>query len=97
MLASSFSYAVSRSSGVVVVTPHGHLDGSASAAMGDVLHDLIDNQGNLSVMVDLKDITVGDPTWIDVLANAADAALSRGGELSLCHPPHELNWPLTRA
>jgi anti-anti-sigma regulatory factor len=65
--------------------------------MGDVLHDLIDNQGNLSVMVDLKDVTVGDSGWIDVLAMAADAALSRGGELSLSHPPHELNWPPTRA
>jgi anti-anti-sigma factor len=87
MLAPSFSYAVRRSSGVVVVTPHGRLDGSASAAIGDVLRDLIDNQGNLSVRVDLQHVTVADSTWIDVLNEAAGAAESRGGELSLAHPP----------
>jgi anti-anti-sigma regulatory factor len=58
--------------------------------MGDVFHELIDNQGNLSVMVDLKDITVADSALVDVLVTAADAARSRGGELSLSHSPHEV-------
>ncbi len=77
---------IGRFRGTVIVTMHGDLDLSASRHLDDILHDLIDGQGNLDLVVDLLDVgQIGD-TGVDVLAAAADRLAVRGGELRLGGP-----------
>lgn len=92
--AGAFSFAIARTSGAVVVTTHGPLDPGAAAALGDALLDLIDNQGNLAVVVDLTDLHVPDHTVLEALAPAASAAARRGGRLTLADPSEAVEWGL---
>jgi hypothetical protein len=48
---------VGRYKGTVMVTVHGELDPLKAAHLRRVLADLIDDQGNVSVVVDLQDAT----------------------------------------
>ena len=41
----------------MVVTVHGELDRQRAAHLDLVLADLIDGQGNLSIIIDLRDVT----------------------------------------
>ena len=72
--------------GTVVVTLHGNVDLIKAAALADVLHDLIDGQGNLAVVVDLRDVPWVDGAGVGVLASAASRIETRGGELRLGGP-----------
>lgn len=83
---SAFLFSVGRALGVVVVTVHGTLDTSGCAQLEQVLEDLIDNQGNLRVVVDLRDLTRVDPAGLAVFKGAATSASTRGGELILADP-----------
>lgn len=80
------SVVVGRFLGTVVVTLHGHLDVAASVRMAGVLHDLIEGQGNLAVVVDLRDLHGIAGSGVDVLAAAAGTIAKRGGELRLGGP-----------
>lgn len=71
-----FSFEISRIAGRVVVSAHGTLDSAASPILDRALRDLIDNQGNMAVVVDLADVTMPDQACTGVLLEAADA---RGG------------------
>ncbi len=77
---------VSRAMGVVVVTPHGHLGASEGAALEDVLVDLIEDQGNLKVVLDARDVVGLGPSSLEVLVAAADAEARLGGELTFADP-----------
>ncbi|MGH9222369.1 MAG: STAS domain-containing protein [Acidimicrobiales bacterium] len=88
--------AIGRSLGAVVVTVHGDLDVAASRHLGSVLADLIDGQGNLDVVVDLREAGAADAGSLSVLATAADRAARRGTELSLSDPPELLHQALAR-
>lgn len=92
-----FWFDVSRVSGRVVVTAHGTFDSSASPTLDRVLRDLIDDQGNMAVVVDLGDVTVADLACTGVLLAAADSAASRGGELIVVAPPEAVGWALAAA
>ena len=92
-----FSFEVSRISGRVVVAAHGTLDNAACPVLDKALRDLIDNQGNMTVVVDLADVTVGDLACIGVLAAAADSAARRGGELVVTAPPAVMQWAIEAA
>lgn len=83
---SAFLFSVGRALGVVVVTVHGTLDASGCAQLEQVLEDLIDNQGNLRVVVDLLDLSRVDPAGLAVFRGAAASASSRGGELIFADP-----------
>lgn len=84
---SGFSVAVGRVLGVVVVTVHGTLGASGGCAqLEHVLEDLIDNQGNLAVVVDLQDLTRVDPDGLAVFRSAAASAATLGGDLILADP-----------
>jgi anti-sigma B factor antagonist len=77
---------VGRFLSTVVVTLHGNVDLINAATLADVLHDLIDGQGNLAVVVDLRDVRWVDGAGVGVLASAASRIETRGGELRLAGP-----------
>jgi anti-anti-sigma factor len=85
--AADHSLAVTREHGAVVVTVHGEIDLARSVALGAVLGDLIDGQGNLSVVVDLAEVTRVDPAGLGVFAAAAKLARRRGGLLTVTGVP----------
>ncbi len=81
-----FSIVIGRQLGTVVVTVHGDLDSSRAGHLGNILADLIDGQGNLSVVVDLHDATTTDPDSLLVFTDAAERARRRGGTVVLNGP-----------
>lgn len=81
-----FSLAVSRALSTVVVTTHGGLDTDAAQQLGHTLVDLIDNQGNMVVVVDLWDMGVLDTAALEIFGKACAAARLRGAELTLSRP-----------
>lgn len=85
-MAPRFSMAIGRFAATVVVTLHGTLDAGASMDLARVLHDLIDDQGNLALVIDLRDLDEIDPSGVEVLATAAAAEEVRGGALRLSGP-----------
>jgi anti-anti-sigma factor len=74
----------------VVVTVHGPLDTSGCGQLEHVLEDLIDNQGNLKVVLDLLDLTRVEDAGLAVFERAAASAARRGGELILADPSDAL-------
>jgi hypothetical protein len=64
---------VGRYQGTVMVTVHGELDPPKVAHLNLLLNDLIDGQGNVSVIVDLQDATAaaGDPDSVEMFAAQA--------------------------
>lgn len=70
---------VGRYKGTVMVTVHGELDPPKVAHLRLLLTDLIDDQGNVSVVVDLQDATAGpdDPGALGRFAAATKHAHGR--------------------
>ncbi len=89
-----FSIVIGRQLGTVVVTVHGDLDITRAGHLGNILADLIDGQGNLSVVVDLHDATTSDPDSLLVFTDAAERARRRGGTVLLNEPPLTLGEAL---
>ena len=77
------SIAIARSAGTVVVTVSGELDAEKSKHLGVILADLIDGQGNMSILVDLHEASAADPDCLWMLTEAAERAHRRGGTLRL--------------
>ena len=84
------SIIVSRNRGTVVVTVHGELDLPRAGDLGAMLADLIDGQGNLSVVVDLHDATASDADCLSVFTDAAERARRHGGMIKVTEPPAPL-------
>lgn len=78
---------IGRYLGTVVVTVHGELGVTRAAHLGFVLADLIDGQGNLSLVVDLHDASATDDECATVFADAAARARRHGGVITLSAPP----------
>ncbi len=74
---------VSRANTWVVVTVHGDLVDEAARSLGSVLEDLVDGQGNLTVVVDLANVGMVDRTAARVLWVATESTGRRGGTLRL--------------
>lgn len=70
---------VGRYQGTVVVTVHGELDPPKVSHLRLLLSDLIDGQGNVSVVVDLQHATTadGDPERLAIFAEEAKRAHRR--------------------
>ena len=73
---------VSRDLGAVIVTVLGELDVYGAARLGAELADLIDGQGNMTVVVDLRHTDSVDPAGLGVFGEAAELVRRRGGHLT---------------
>ena len=89
-----FSFDIRRQVGAVVVTPRGQLDLTAAARLGTVLGDLIEGQGNLNVVVDLRHVASVEPAGTGVFGAAAKVANHHGGKLTLSEASNELRHAL---
>jgi anti-anti-sigma factor len=85
---------IGRYQETVVVTVHGELEHPRTAHLGHVLADLIDGQGNMSLVVDLHDATAADARQMLVLADADQRARQRGGSITLSKPSAALHQVL---
>jgi anti-anti-sigma factor len=74
---SKLSLVIGRALGTVVVTVDGELDGDGCAALGLLLTDLIDGQGNRAVAVDLRKAHL-EPQALRGLLDVARRADRRG-------------------
>lgn len=93
----AFSYAVGRASGTVVVTTHGPLGDDGVGALADVLTDLIADQGNLAVVVDVRDLRLEGAEDLTLLGAAARSADGQGGTLLFADPCDRLAAALRAA
>jgi anti-anti-sigma regulatory factor len=84
---------IGRYQATVVVTVHGELDLPKAAHLSYVLADLIDGQGNLSLIVDLHDATA-EAERVVVFVDAAERANRRGAAMRLSEPPALLHQAL---
>lgn len=87
---------IGRYQGTVVVTVHGQLDRQRAPHLDLVLADLIDGQGNLSIIVDLRDVTATatDADRASLFADAAGRARRHRGLIRLDKPPALLHEAL---
>ena len=87
--------AIGRALGTVVVTVHGDLNAATSPKLAEVLRDLIDDQGNLSVVVDARSLSLSSAVGAAALAVAGHWAQRHGGTLSVAHAPEPLRRALS--
>lgn len=90
-----FSFVIGRAMGTVLVTTHGLLDPDGSRVLDRTLRDLIQDQGNLSLIVDLIDLSVAEPSCLRVFVVATASAATRGGQLTLADPCQTVESALT--
>ena len=83
----AFRVTVGRALGRVVVTLHGELDTVAAPVLQSSLTDLIEEQGNLDVIIDLAKLEFIDSQGLSVLVAGDRMAKERGGCLTLSAPP----------
>ncbi|HVE45363.1 MAG TPA: STAS domain-containing protein [Acidimicrobiales bacterium] len=81
-----FSLSFARDHGAVVVGIVGELDCSTAAVLEERLADLLSDQGNLTVVLDLADMTFVDSSGLSVFLTAYRHLRGRGGTLCLRHP-----------
>ncbi len=86
LIEAPFQTLVSRFEGAVVVAIHGELDTYTAPGLRRLLHDLIDDQGNLTVVVDLAKVAFIDSSGLSALVVALKSIRSRGGKLTLANP-----------
>ena len=83
---SGFQLIFTRVLGNVVVQVHGELDHHAAPELRDRLTDVIELQGNLSVVLDLSGMTFIDSTGLEVFVGALKQVRAMGGDLTLSAP-----------
>lgn len=81
-----FSLIFTRDSDAVVVGVVGELDCATGPTLEDRLKDLIENQGNRTLVIDLENMTFVDSSGLSVLVGAFRRLRERGGDLSLRRP-----------
>ena len=77
-----------------MVTVCGELDAEKSKHLGVILADLIDGQGNMSILVDLHEASAADPDCLWMLTEAAERAHRRGATMRLDAAPAEITSAL---
>ncbi|HMC52155.1 MAG TPA: STAS domain-containing protein [Acidimicrobiales bacterium] len=85
---------ISRALGNVVVTLHGEVD---AVLLDHALSDLADGQGNLHLIIDLRDAGSIDEPCLTVLTRASERVRERGGDLTLNGPQERVHETLQRA
>lgn len=64
----------------------GELDCATAPELERRIGDLVEDQGNLKVVLDLKDMSFVDSSGLSVFASAHKRLTQREGELILAHP-----------
>lgn len=82
----AFSLDFARKGRSVTVAVHGEVDGPSSAVLRGLLLDVVDGQGNLSVDLDLSDMTFIDSAGLTMLLDMHRRAVERGGSFVLHNP-----------
>lgn len=72
--------------GTVVVTIDGEIDASSARHLEQILNDLIENQENMRVVVDLRDVAQLDASGVAALLAAAKLAHQHGGAFTVKEP-----------
>ncbi len=67
----------------MIITIHGEIDFDDWARIDAVLRDLIDDQGNLDVVLDLSEVVYLERDAVPLIVHAARQAHSHGGRLRL--------------
>ncbi len=83
----ALSIDIGREMATVIVTLEGLLDEDSSPALVEVLWDLVVGQGNLSVTVDARRLTLSDPVLICLFQILEGEAADKGGTLAVIEPP----------
>jgi anti-sigma B factor antagonist len=81
-----FSVGIGRALGRVILTLHGDLDTAAAPVLRSALDQVIEQQGNLDVIIDLADLDFIDSRGLGVLVAADRTAKERGGTVTLSAP-----------
>lgn len=71
----------------------GELDAATAPFLREALIGVIEDQGSLSVRIDLGAVSVIDSTGLSVLASALRRVKEKGGQLALVNPPSTLERP----
>ena len=86
LLEQPFQVLVSRARGTVVVAIRGELDTYTAPRLQSHLQDLIEDQGNLAMVLDLSEMTFIDSSGLSVLVHALKRMRDHGGRLTLSSP-----------
>lgn len=81
-----FGITVSREDSVVIVSVEGALDAETSPTLRNILSDLVDSQGNLSLVIDLSSLSFLESTAIGVICTLERTLAARNGELVVREP-----------
>lgn len=76
--------------GAEVVEVQGEVDVATAPHLDQGLSDLIDHQGNLSVVIDLREVAFMDAAGLAVLAKARQRIQAKDGALALADPPRHV-------
>ena len=82
-----FTFAISRALSTAVVTIHGELDQPGVDRVAPVLRNVIADQGNKTVVVDLRDVSGVDSAAATLFHDAIGWARGRGARFFLHAPP----------
>jgi len=89
-VAPQFSLVFSRALGKVIAHVHGTLDAGSAQELQNRLIDVIDGQGNRSLIIDLASTTFIDSAGFSVLFDAWRRMHDRGGEFVLSSPTNDV-------
>ena len=87
---------VGRTGGAILVEVEGELASGSSAAMEHLLRDLIEDQGNMEVIIDLRKVTYADAEALTVLLAGARIARQRRAALVLRDAPEAIERAVDR-
>jgi anti-anti-sigma factor len=82
-----FSFAISRALATAVVTIHGELDQPNVDRVTPVLRNVIADEGNKTVVVDLRDVSGVDPSATTLFHEAIGWARGHGARFFVHAPP----------
>ena len=82
----ALSIAVTRELPTVVVTLGGPLEAGSCTVLRDLLWDLVVAQGNLSLILDARDLVLSDPVLLANLTVLGREAAHRGGTFVVLDP-----------
>ena len=84
--AHAFSLDFARRGRSVTVAVRGEVDGASATVLRGLLLDVVDGQGNLSVHLDLSEMTFIDSSGLSMLLDMHRRAVERGGTFVLHNP-----------